>query len=142
MAGPPPTTELVRLADELQIADLVEFRNHPSDDEVNTLYRQARLLLFPSLYEGFGWPPLEAMACGCPVVCSDAGSLSDVVADSALTADADDHERLAAHCLRVLVDPSLAAELRERGSLHASQYTLDRFANELSNIYKFGTDSA
>ena len=57
------------------------------DADLPALYNAVDLLLFPSLYEGFGWPPLEAMASGTPVVCSRAGSLDEVVGDAALTAD-------------------------------------------------------
>ena len=79
------------------------------DSDLPALYNAVDLLLFPSLYEGFGWPPLEAMASGTPVVCSRAGSLDEIVGDAALTADPEDVETLAWHAATVLTDATLRA---------------------------------
>lgn len=136
MAGPPPPRSLRDLASELDITDRVEFLVDPSDKEVRRHYAQATLLLFPSIYEGFGWPPLEAMASGCPVVCSDAGSLAEVVGDAALTCPADDVDGLAARCRRVLDDTRLADDLRGRGRQRAAQFSLQRFRDELLAVYR------
>ena len=76
------------------------------------LYNAVDLLLFPSLYEGFGWPPLEAMASGTPVVCSRAGSLDEVVGDAALTADPEDIDALAWHAASALADARCARRCR------------------------------
>ena len=75
------------------------------------LYNAVDLLLFPSLYEGFGWPPLEAMASGTPVVCSRAGSLDEVVGDAALTADPEDIDALAWHAAAALTDANAARDV-------------------------------
>jgi glycosyltransferase involved in cell wall biosynthesis len=136
MAGPAPTIELKDSAQSLGIKDRVAFIENPTDDEVRTLYRTASLFLFPSRYEGFGWPPLEAMASGCPVVCSHAGSLGEVVDTAALTAAADDTETLAKHCVNVLADPATAESLRLLGHARATQFGLDSFGQRLVAVYR------
>ena len=73
--------------------DGVEVRGAVSMDELVGLYRRAAALVFPSLYEGFGQPPVEAMACGCPVACSDVASLPEVVGDAARLFDPNDPRR-------------------------------------------------
>ena len=83
----------------------------PRRSEFPALYNAVDLLLFPSLYEGFGWPPLEAMASGTPVVCSRAGSLDEVVGDAALTADPEDIDTLAWHAAAALTDQKVRAAL-------------------------------
>jgi len=105
-------------------------------DEVIALYRRADLLLFPSWDEGFGWPPLEAMAAGCPVVSSDAGSLKETAAPAALTADPKDTARLTEHVLRVLQERGLADEMKERGRLHAARFTWKAAAELQAAVYR------
>ena len=83
-----------------------------SPEELVSLYRRASALVFPSLYEGFGQPPLEAMACGCPVACSDAASLPEVCGDAARYFDPKDTDQIADAVLDVLADPE---PWRERG---------------------------
>ena len=78
-------------------------------DDVPALYRGALAMIFPSLYEGFGAPPLEAMACGCPVASSTRGSLAEVIGDAALTFDPESVEEIAASITRVVEDDSLRA---------------------------------
>jgi glycosyltransferase involved in cell wall biosynthesis len=136
MAGPPPIQELKDLVVEYGIQNRVRFIENPSDAEVMAFYRAASLFLFPSQYEGFGWPPLEAMACGCPVVCSDAGSLDEVVGNAALKADPNDLESLAQHCLSVLGDASVAKSLRNRGIAHAAQFSVNAFGEQLIREYR------
>jgi glycosyltransferase involved in cell wall biosynthesis len=136
LAGPPPTESMRRLADSLGIAARVEWRTEVGDGELQDLYRSAGVLLFPSLYEGFGWPPLEAMACGCPVVCSNAASLPEVVGEAALLAGPNDHAALAQHCLEVLSRPEVRAELVRRGYENLKRFTLERFAAGLLDAYR------
>ncbi len=108
----------------------------PDDAEIRLLYRGARLLMFPSYYEGFGWPPLEAMAWGCPVVCSRSGSLPEVVGEAAFTADVENEAELAAHAVRVLTDKSLAEQLTTAGQTRAQQFSLIRFQQDLAEVYR------
>ncbi len=136
MAGPPPDAALTALIRERQLGDDVEFVVDPSDADVLNLYRMARLLLFPSYYEGFGWPPLEAMAWGCPVVCSRSGSLPEVVGDAALNADVDNEAELAAHCLRILSDQAVAESFVAAGAARVEQFSLENFRRDLKGVYR------
>ncbi len=136
MVGPAPGRDLRKLVQDLNIDESVEFVLSPDADTLADLYRHASLLLFPSLYEGFGWPPLEAMALGCPVVCSDAASLPEVVGDAALTCAADDIERMAAHCRAVLQNEALAGELIEKGLHRARRFSLEKMGTELLEVYE------
>jgi glycosyltransferase involved in cell wall biosynthesis len=124
------------LAERLGIAEHVVELGAVPDDDMSGLYNAVDLLLFPSLYEGFGWPPLEAMASGTPVVCSRAGSLDEVVAQSALTADPEDVETLAWHVGAVLTDGALRGALVARGLAHAATFRWDRTAKEMISLYR------
>jgi glycosyltransferase involved in cell wall biosynthesis len=124
------------LADKLNVTSSVVELGTVTDDDIPALYNAVDLLLFPSLYEGFGWPPLEAMASGTPVVCSRAGSLDEVVSDAALTADPEDVEALAWHVAAVLTDAKLRGTLVERGLERAAQFSWDRAAAEMIAVYR------
>jgi len=135
MAGAAPSAHLVRMVEELGLGACVEYVEDVNDAALRDLYQQASILLFPSIYEGFGWPPLEAMACGCPVVCSSEASLPEVVGNAALMAPADDEDQLAVLCLSVLNDPVLAEALVEKGWERARQFTAQRMGKKLLAIY-------
>jgi glycosyltransferase involved in cell wall biosynthesis len=92
------------------------------------LYQGATVFVYPSSYEGFGLPPLEAMACGAPVICSDASSLPEVVGDAALCVAAEDVDGWAAALTRLLDDSALRDDLRRRGALRAAQFSYRRTA--------------
>jgi glycosyltransferase involved in cell wall biosynthesis len=136
MAGEPPSRHLLKMTEKLGISNNVEYAVNVDDAALGKLYRNASMLLFPSIYEGFGWPPLEAMACGCPVVCSSEASLPEVVGDAALLAPADDEERLAALCLSVLDEAELAQSLVEKGRVRARQFTSQRMGEQLMEVYE------
>ena len=99
------------------------------------LYSAATAFAFPSRYEGFGLPPLEAMACGTPVVASHASSLPEVVGDAALLAAPGDLPAWVAALWRLLADPALRAELRQRGLARAAEFGYDRAARATLEIY-------
>jgi len=130
------------LAQRLCVPPWILDRGWVSDAELVKLYQTADVLLFPSIYEGFGRPPLEAMACGTPVVVSTAPALLELVGDAGLHADPNDVRRLADAVERVLVDPALAAELRGRGLQRAAQYSWPRTVAAYAEIYREVIDAA
>ena len=111
----------------------IELLGHVGDDELVALYRGAGCLLYPSRAEGFGFPPLEAMACGTPVVCSAEGSLGEVVGSAALVVAPDDHRALAAAVRRALDEP---APLRAAGRAHVRGFSWDRCAELTVRAYR------
>jgi glycosyltransferase involved in cell wall biosynthesis len=98
------------------------------------LYSGARLFAMPSLYEGFGYPPLEAMACGTPVVCSDATSLPEVVGDGALLVNANDPQDMANGMIQILESPDLARLLSIKGLEHARLFSGERYAEKVYDV--------
>jgi glycosyltransferase involved in cell wall biosynthesis len=102
-------------------------------DELVSLYRRAAALVFPSLYEGFGAPPLEAMACGCPVACSTAGSLPEVVGEAARTFDPSSADDMAAAIADVLDQP---ADWTARGLVRAAEFTWGASARAHEAVYR------
>ena len=120
---------------QLRLQPHVRFTGYVADEDLPALYSGAELFVFPSLYEGFGLPPLEAMACGTPVVCSNAGSLPEVVGDAALTVDPQGVEGLALAMRRVLQDMELAHDLRRRGLERARLFSWEKAARETWQLY-------
>jgi glycosyltransferase involved in cell wall biosynthesis len=129
------TDHLVRGARELGVADRVEFTGHVTDAVLDALYRGATAMVFPSLYEGFGLPPLEAMARGCPVIASDRPAVPEVVGDAALTFSADDPNALAAAIRAVLDDAALAGRLRAAGRTRARAFDWATTARRTLDVY-------
>jgi glycosyltransferase involved in cell wall biosynthesis len=99
--------------------------------DLPALYRQATMLVYPSLYEGFGLPPLEAMACGAPVVTSNTTSLPEVVAEAALLVDPTNTEEIMAAMARLLDDASLRQHLQQAGLARAAEFSWTRTAQSL-----------
>jgi glycosyltransferase involved in cell wall biosynthesis len=114
----------------------VRFFGFVPDKTLAVLYRLARVFVFPSLYEGFGLPPLEAMASGTPVITSDVSSLPEVVGDAALLIDPLDTNAIAEAIRRVLMDSALHAELREKGLRRVHEFSWDRSVRRVREIYE------
>ncbi len=136
MVGPPPTAELIALSQQLQLGERVVWVDDCDDATVALHYRQAALMLFPSLYEGYGWPVLEAMAMGVPVLASDSGSLPELVGDASTTWPAHDLPAWIAASERLLGSESAANAASDAGCRRASEFTAKRFAVEMLAIYR------
>jgi glycosyltransferase involved in cell wall biosynthesis len=131
-----PNAEWTRAIDQFGLNETTRCLEIIQRNKLPALYNSVNLLLFPSLYEGYGWPPLEAMACGTPVISSNAASLPEVVQDAALMADPQDYEGLAQAMYCLLTDQALRDSLIERGLKRASQLTWKRTVSETVVTYK------
>jgi glycosyltransferase involved in cell wall biosynthesis len=132
----PPSGELAMLASQLGIAErMLVIPSLPAAD-LATLYTLAELLILPSLYEGFGYPVLEAQGCLTPVVCANAGSLPEVAGDSAVLLDPMDVEGYAAAILRIVDDPAFAAELVRKGEANLTRFEAGDWFASYDAIYR------
>ena len=132
-----PNREEAAFFNECGSRDAIQFRPAISRSELREFYGAADALIFPSLYEGFGWPPLEAMACGCPVVCTTRGSLKEVVGDAAITVeDPHDHCSLAADLRTILTDTACARDLRARGLARAKRFGPEKLLDQMAEVYR------
>ena len=114
----------------------VRFLGYVPDDQLAVLYRLAAVFVFPSLYEGFGLPPLEAMASGTPVVTSNVSSLPEVVGDAAVLVDPHDVDSIVAGLRSVLTDPVRADEMRLKGLERAREFSWERSVAKTLEVYK------
>ena len=120
----------------LQLSEDVIWAGYAKTEEMVALYNLADVFVFPSLYEGFGLPPLEAMACGTPVVVSNISSLPEVVGDAGLVVDPLSEEDIAEAILRIVDDAGLAHYLSEKGVMRAKQFSWQRTAEALWEIFR------
>ncbi len=128
--------DVADLVYSLDLEDRVHFLGRVPDDLLHKLYVGARVHVHPAHYEGFGLPPLEAMACGTPTVVSNVSSLPEVVGDAALMVNPNDPEELAVALHRVLTDDNLYDELREKGLQRASSFSWDTAAQLTLDVYR------
>lgn len=126
---------LRRAVDKHKLHKHVRFLGFVPDDTLAALYRLATLFVFPSLYEGFGLPPLEAMASGTPVVTSNRSSLPEVVGDAAMLVDPYSAPSIAEGIRRVLADASLRRALSERGLARARQFSWEASVRRIHDVY-------
>jgi glycosyltransferase involved in cell wall biosynthesis len=127
--------ELQRAAAASGLGSRLRFTGYVPDADLPVLYNAADLFAYPSLYEGFGLPPLEAMACGTPVVTSDVTSLPEVVGEAALTVDPTDEDTLADALCRTLTEERLREQLRTAGFKRAASFSWERTAALTLNVY-------
>ena len=121
---------------EYGLEERVIFTKYIPDEDLCPLMNGACAFVFPSIYEGFGMPPLEAMACGVPVVSSGEASLPEVVGDCAVIVDAYSPESIADGMYRVYTDRELSDDLKKRGMQRAADFTWEKSAQKLHDIYK------
>jgi glycosyltransferase involved in cell wall biosynthesis len=131
-----------RIARELGIEERVLFTGWIPDEDKPALYTAALAFVFPSRYEGFGLPPLEAMACGTPVIASDRGSLPEVVGDGGLLVAPDDVAGLARAMARLAFDDVLQATLREKALVQAARFSWAQTARETLRVYRAVAEGA
>ena len=128
--------EVKATVEKLGLKQDVLFLGHVPDEDIPALHSLADLLVMPSMYEGFGLPPLEAMACGTPVVASSATSLPEVVGDAGLLVAPREARALAEAIEYVLSDSDLRNRMIERGLARASAFTWERTAKETASVYR------
>jgi glycosyltransferase involved in cell wall biosynthesis len=128
--------ELEAEAQALGLAEKVFFFNYASADELSALYTGAKAFILLSLYEGFGIPPLEAMACGCPVVVSNVSSLPEVCGDAAYYVDPYNIENIAEGIHKVLTDEPLRQSLIEKGLERARPFSWEKSAKEHIKVFE------
>jgi glycosyltransferase involved in cell wall biosynthesis len=128
--------EVLAQVHALDLEDDVVFMGRVASDLLPALYNGARVFAYPSLYEGFGLPVLEAMACGTPVVTSNTSSLPEVAGDAALMVDPYDVAQIAEAMERLLVDQDLAYALRQRGLAQAARFTWQACAAKTCQVYE------
>ncbi len=119
----------------LGLDDEVVFVEHVPDEELPGYYCSALALVMPSLYEGFGLPIVEAMACGCPVICSNNSSLPEVAGEASLFFAPDDSNRLACLIQQLASEPSLRDELVQKGFRRVQQFSWEKAAHETLKVY-------
>jgi len=118
----------------LKTRGIVRFTGNVPNDVLPGLYRQASVFVFPSLAEGFGFPPLEAMACGVPVICGRADSLAEVVGEAGHFVNVRDPGEIAAAMVKILGDVSYATRLKEAGLAQAAKFRWRRSAASMSEV--------
>lgn len=133
--------ELSEQIEKLQLADSIHFLKSVPNKDLVVLYSVASLFAFPSLYEGFGLPPLEAMACGAPVAAADNSSIPEIVGDAALLFDARDVNRMSMMISNILSNDSLQMSLSKKGMERAAEFSWERCASETIEVYKIVKES-
>jgi glycosyltransferase involved in cell wall biosynthesis len=127
--------EVFKLVEELKLQDQVKFTGYVDDADLPALYSAAQAFVYPSLYEGFGLPPLEAMACGTPVITSNVSSLPEVVGDAGLTHAPEDVGALTQAMAKLLADHNTHTYFKRAGLARAQQFSWERAARETQAVY-------
>jgi glycosyltransferase involved in cell wall biosynthesis len=124
-----------RMIRDLSLSSSVHWIGLVDEEDKAVLYRNAESFVFPSRYEGFGLGPLEAMACGTPVVTANSTSLPEVVGSAAFAVDADDARDMAGAIIATVIDEPLRAELRRKGQEQAARFSWEKTATETALVY-------
>jgi len=127
---------LLKLIKELNLEKEVIFTNYVNEKDVPQLYNLVDVLVYPISYAGFGLPPLEAMACGCPVITSYCASLPEVVGDAAITVGLEDPKELINALLKLIKSPNLRKELSKKGIEQSKKFTWKECAKQTLKCYE------
>jgi glycosyltransferase involved in cell wall biosynthesis len=133
--------DVLREAARPDLAPRVELRGYVAEDQLPSLYRNAVAFVYPSLYEGFGMPVIEAMACGTPVLTSNVAALPELAEGAAVLVDPLDEEAIAGALHALATDPALRQRLREAGPARASQYSWERTCDLTLDAYREAAES-
>ena len=136
LVGPELDAKQVEMLRKHELSDSVYVINDIKHEDLLTLYTHAKALVFPSIYEGFGWPPLEAQSCNCPVICSVEGSLEEVIADSGLVAQWDDIDSHVHNLRMVINDSGIRQALIEKGRKNIARFSNDQMVAKLIEVYE------
>jgi len=128
--------DLFKLIQELHLEDRVILPGYVPDEDLPILYNAADLFCFPSLYEGFGFPPLEAMSCGTPVIAAKNSSIPEVVGDAGIMLTLQDEKLWAESIVKVLSNPKKLSDLRHKGLIQAQKFSWEKTARETIQVYK------
>lgn len=128
--------EIYRRVEALRIGGRVRFTGYVPDAELPLWYNAATLLVFASVYEGFGMPVVEAMACGTPVIAADTSSIPEAAGNAAILFDPRDPDELADRMAAVLYDANLAATMQEQGLRHARRFSWEHAGLEIAAVYR------
>lgn len=134
--GLPFTPDQMKVISEFDLGDRIKFEGRVADADLPAYYQAADVLLYAPLLAGFGIPPLEAMACGTPVVASNRGAIPEVVGDAAMMADAEDEPGLADALAEVLSNPVRRRRMADAGFARAGQFEWSRIAPRLLELYR------
>ena len=128
--------DLNKISLRLGIADQLVNIGYIPDEELSVIYSSSTLFIFPSLYEGFGLPPLEAMACGTPVISSNTSSLVEVVGDAGILVNPRDTDRLAIEMHHLIINSNVREALIKKGLERVKRFTWERAAQETLQVYE------
>lgn len=129
-------SEIFETVEKLRLGSEVIFTGFVPDEDLPGIYSGAEIFVFPSLYEGFGLPPLEAMSYGVPVLVSNSSSLPEVVGDAGILVNPEDIDDIANGILRLVEDQNLRNQLKEKGLQQAQKFSLERMAKETLEVYE------
>jgi glycosyltransferase involved in cell wall biosynthesis len=134
-AGDLLDAQLMSLARELGVAERITQLENPESETLETLYNCATALIYPSRFEGFGWPIIEAQACGCPAICANSGPLPEAAGDAGLFHGVDDEDGFASDLLR-LSDPAQRATWSEKSLRNAERFSPEKTIALYIDIYR------
>jgi glycosyltransferase involved in cell wall biosynthesis len=129
------TDDLFKRVGQSRFADRVKWTGYLADEDLRALYSSCRLFIYPSLYEGFGFPPLEAMACGAPVITSRIPVITEVVGDAAHLVSPENINDLAQSIISLLESPEELGRLSAAGRKRAGEFSWDRTARQTHGVY-------